>query len=279
MTPTLEPGRFYGKVLRAAGTPALTLSEVSYRSGLKTPKHSHKLALLVISLEGISTQIYGNEPSTCKPWSVSFHPPQELHWDHFFSPGVRDLNIEIAPSQFSLISDYSNMFGRPFTSKAWEPRWIAAKLYREFLEFDELSPLAIEGLLIEILVEASRHKTSRSSSAPIWLRQAREILRARFAERISLADLAQCVGVHPVHLAREFHRFFSRTVGQEVRQLRIQFACAEINKPGRELSEVALMSGFSDQSHFARTFKRMTGMTPLQFQEANRRGVNPHFGR
>ena len=55
MTPTLKPGHYYGKILKAAETPALTLSEVSYSSGLKTPKHFHELAVLVISLEDAFT--------------------------------------------------------------------------------------------------------------------------------------------------------------------------------------------------------------------------------
>lgn len=248
----------------------MTLSEVSYSSGLSTPKHSHQQALVVISLEGLSTQLYGNKPTTCKPWSVSFHPPREIHWDHFFAPGVRDLNIEIASDQLSVFRNYSDAFDRPFTSAGWGPRRIAARLYREFREFDELSPLAIEGLLIELLVEASRRRVRRSSHPPAWLRLARELLRARFAENMALADVAEYVGVHPVHLAREFQRFFCRTVGQEVRQLRVEFACREILQAKRTLSEIALMAGFSDQSHFAKTFKKMLGVTPTQFQSANR---------
>ncbi|WP_158821912.1 AraC family transcriptional regulator [Granulicella sp. S156] len=264
----LDPGEYYGKVVKATETSAMTLSEVTYRSGLSTPKHCHKQAMVVVSLEGLSTQLYGNKPTVCKPWSVSFHPPEEVHWDHFYAPGVRDLNIEIAPDKLSTFRDYSSAFDRPFTSMGWEPRQIAAKLYREFREFDELSPLAIEGLLIELLVEASRRQASRHSAPPIWLRQAREILRAQFAQSMTLTDLAQSVGVHPVHLAREFHRFFCRTVGQELRQLRIECACREILESKKTLGEIALIAGFSDQSHFTRTFKRMTGMTPIQFRLA-----------
>jgi AraC family transcriptional regulator len=225
---------------------------------------------VVISLEGLSTQLYGNKPTICKPWSVSFHPAHEIHWDHFCAPGVRDLNIEIASEQLSIFRSYSDTFDRPFSSTGWEPRRIAARLYREFREFDELSPLAIEGLLIELLVEASRRPIRRVPPPPVWLREAREILRARFAENIALADLARNVGVHPVHLAREFKRFFCRTVGEDVRQLRVEFACREMSRSKHTLSEIALMAGFSDQSHFARTFKKMIGVTPAQFQAANR---------
>ncbi len=267
MDPTLRLGSFYGKTLKTGEAPGLKLAEVAYPPGLKTPRHSHKHALLVISLQGVSTQTYGNKACTCKPWTVAFHPPREVHWDHFLAPGVRDLNIEIAPDRLSTFRGYSAIVDRSFAFNGCEPRWLAAKIYREFLQMDELSPLAIEGLVIELLVELSRHQVRESAgTSPTWLRQAREVIRARFAERLSLADIAEAVGVHPVHLAREFRRFFHRTVGQQVRQLRIEYACREISKPNRALIDIALTAGFSDQSHFARTFKNLTGLTPLQFQ-------------
>ena len=222
MNRLLNPGQYYGTVIKTITTSAMTLSEVSYNSGVSTPKHSHSWAMLVIGLEGCSNQIYGNKPTACNPWSVSFHPPQELHWDQFFAPGVRDLNIEIAPDQLLAFRDYPNVVDRPFTSKGLEPRRIAAAIYREFREFDELSPLAMDGLLIELLVETSRRHGSRPQSAPQWLRQTREMIRAQFARNLTLSDLAQSAGVHPVHLAREFHKFFGHTVGQEVRWLRIE---------------------------------------------------------
>jgi AraC family transcriptional regulator len=266
MGATLQPGAFYGAVLKTVEACGLRLAEVKYHSGLRTPKHCHERALLVISLQGISTQIYGNEPRACKPWTVAFHPPGEIHWDHFFAPGVRDLNIEIEPTRLSIFRGYSDLLDRSFASTGFAPRWLAAKIYREFSLFDELSPLAIEGLVIELLVELSRNQLHVVAGAPVWLKEARQIIRARFTDRLSLAELSSSVGVHPVHLAREFRRFFRRTIGQEMRRLRIELACRELEKGASALNDVALMAGFSDQSHFGRIFKNITGMTPVQFQ-------------
>lgn len=205
-------------------------------------------------------------PAPVKPWTVAFHPPGEIHWDHFFAPGVRDLNIEIEPTHLSIFRGYSDLLDRSLLSNGFAPRWLAAKIYREFSLFDELSPLAIEGLVIELIVELSRNQLHVVAAAPVWLKEASEIIRARFTERLSLAELSSCVGVHPVHLAREFRRLFRRTIGQEMRRLRIELACRELEKGPCALNDVALMAGFSDQSHFGRTFKNVTGMTPVQFQ-------------
>jgi AraC family transcriptional regulator len=83
---------------------------------------------------------------------------------------------------------------------------------------------------------------------------------------MELNHLAQTVGIHPVHLAREFRRFFQCTMGEYVRRLRVESACQEIIKAELPLSEIALKYGFYDQSHFTNIFKQLTGMTPAHYK-------------
>jgi AraC-like DNA-binding protein len=79
------------------------------------------------------------------------------------------------------------------------------KLYKEFRERDEASALAIEGLALEMLAEVSRRQVRVSDrTPPRWLAQALELLREQFSEHLTITYLATSVGVHPVHLAREF---------------------------------------------------------------------------
>jgi AraC family transcriptional regulator len=75
------------------------------------------------------------------------------------------------------------------------------------------------------------------------------------------------VGVHPVTLAREFRRYYDCTIGELVRRERIGFACRELLKPEESIADVAVSAGFYDQSHFAKAFKRVTGMTPAGYRD------------
>ena len=86
----------------------------------------------------------------------------------------------------------------------------------------------------------------------------------------TLAALAREVGVHPVHLAHEFRRFYRESVGEYARRLRVERACAEMARSERPLSEIAADAGFYDQSHFTNVFKRHTGLTPAEFRSAAR---------
>jgi AraC family transcriptional regulator len=78
------------------------------------------------------------------------------------------------------------------------------------------------------------------------------------------------MGVHPVHLAREFRRHFRCTPGEYVRRLRVESAARALSHSDAPLAQIGLAAGFSHQAHFCRVFKRHTGMTPSEFRSALR---------
>lgn len=94
------------------------------------------------------------------------------------------------------------------------------------------------------------------------LRKAHETLSSSLTAPPSLRELSEQVGVHPVHLCREFHGYYRCTIGAMVRRLRVERACALLREGHMPPSEVALESGFSDQSHFCTVFRRTMNMTP-----------------
>jgi AraC family transcriptional regulator len=145
------------------------------------------------------------------------------------------------------------------------------RLYHEARRQDDLSALVIEGLVLEILAEASRSEYCFSDGKPPrWLEQAREIIHAHFSEQLSLSSIAGSVGIHPVHLARSFRQYYNCTVGDYVRRTRIEFTCHRISASDATLAEISSAAGFFDQSHFAKTFKQLTGMTPGNYRESIR---------
>jgi AraC family transcriptional regulator len=124
----------------------------------------------------------------------------------------------------------------------------------------------IEGLALQMMAETFRQTTAPTRRAPPWLEEAKNILREQFSDRPSLLNLARSVGVHPVHLTREFRRFYGCTINGYVLQRRLDFACQEMLNSRASLSEIALAAGFFDQSHFTRTFKAQMGMSPNQYR-------------
>jgi AraC-like DNA-binding protein len=86
---------------------------------------------------------------------------------------------------------------------------------------DSFSRLSIEGLVLELLAEASRNKIGADEKGvPRYLLDAKDFLHDNFAESFLLEDVAKIAGVHAVHLSRVFRKIFGRTIGEYVRRLR-----------------------------------------------------------
>jgi len=100
----------------------------------------------------------------------------------------------------------------------------------------------------------------------VQIKKAIDILTDNLEDNIPLDELAQASGISKFH----FLRLFKKTTGlpphQFRTQKRIEFAKRLIKK-GLPLSEIALLSGFSDQSHFNNRFRILTGSSPKQFSE------------
>lgn len=260
-------GSFYGKSLHMVETGGFKLSETVYSPGLKTPDHSHDLAYLGVVLEGEANQMVERRVRNRRPGTVTYHPPGETHRDHFLGPRVRLLQIEILASR---LADMSQVFSlhvqRPVFENKMKQTWVVNRLRRELCWEDELSPLAVEGLALELLTEVWRGSIYSYSRPPEWLRRAREFLQDHFAEQFSVCNVSEEVGVHSSHLAREFRRHYQKTMGEFVRELRIEFTCRELTRSEKPLADIAAAAGFCDQSHFSRAFKRAIGSTPDQFR-------------
>ena len=258
----LQRGQFYGRVSRSREVPAVTLTETRYPSGSKLPRHSHERSYFCFVLQGRFAEMYGNKSRACQPATLIFHPSGEAHWDHFQTE-VHCLNIQ--PD--SHLEYQALRLAQPADFHGGAPAHLATKLYREFREMDEVSALAIEGLTLEMIAEATRSFKREARTTPTWLKRAQELLHAHFAERLTLSFVAASVGVHPTHLAREFHKHHNLTVGEYVRQLRIEFACSQLSASDIPISEIAIAAGFFDQSHFSRTLKLLTGLSPAAYRK------------
>ena len=263
-------GSLYGDILANTSVAGFTLTETRYLPGLTLPKHSHEQAYFCFVLGGRFTEVYSKHSRTRRPWTLIFHPAGEEHSDHFHT-GVRCFNIQMTTSWLERAQEHSGRVNAPAEFCGGQATYLAARLYSEFRRFDEFSSLVVEGLTLEIMAEMSRQLLrGLERTAPRWLEQARGILDQQFNDRPSLVALAESVDVHPAHLAREFRRFYRCTVGEFVRQRRIEFARHQISTSDASLSDIALAAGFFDHSHCTRTFKKHTGMTPKQYRRSLR---------
>ena len=274
MAPRLPSGHLYGETLGRRDTAGFVLTETAYSPGLRLPRHSHEHAGFCFVLWGTFDRAYERRTSACGPSSLSFHPADERHSERFGGAGAHLFSFQISQHVLERARDYSIALDDSAVFRGGALAQLALRLYGEYRRMDEVSPLSIEGLALEIMAEASRHSIRTGEQRrpePRWLRQAVEILHAQFSETPTLSAVAQSVGVHPVHLARTFRQRYRCTVGGYVRRLRVESASRALSTSDTPLAEVALLAGFSSQSHLSTAFKLYTGMTPAEYRDAFRR--------
>ena len=96
------------------------------------------------------------------------------------------------------------------------------------------------------------------------------MIETHATEALSLAQVANEVGVHRATLAAAFRRFRQMSVGESIRQQRIYRVMHALVSTKMPLGEIAIEHGFSDQAHKGRVFRRATGMTPGAYRSAKR---------
>jgi len=256
-----------GVVLRKRQLPGFEITEESYETFTKTSQHRHSNAHLTFVLDGSYVERYSGAGIVYGPGSLRFLPARELH-DNEFQGGLRWLQVRVEEPILERVREHSAALERPLEVTGRASTWLANRLYVEFCRKDNISPVAMEGVILEMLVEGARAiETSPQGSTPRWLQRAREIVETRFLEPLSLAQIASSVGVHHVHLSREFRRHHRCTVGELIRRKRVEHACHLLAHSEMMLAEIALVCGFSDQSHFSLMFKRHMGLTPSKFRD------------
>src|SRR5205085_7256525 len=92
---------------------------------------------------------------------------------------------------------------------------IANRVAREIDAADEVSPLVVEGLLLELIGTASRPVTCKFP--PSWLSAARDFIHEHAAEKVTLHEIAGAARVHPASVVRAFRAHLRCTPGDYVR--------------------------------------------------------------
>ncbi len=266
----LDAGQFHGDVVRRRELGGFWLTEDIYPRDLRIPRHSHKLAYLSFVLEGSYTEYAESRPRECTPGTAIFHPACETHSDRFQGAGARIFSVEIAHAWTQRLRDESCDTAASRTFNRGAVTMTASQLLREFREPDPFSALAVEGLVLQLLAQLGRHRPASLPGPARWMKIVLDLLHTEFDQNLDLTVIANRAGIHPVHLARVFRKHHGRTVGDYIRQVRTDAACQRLSRSDEPISEIALRTGFFDQSHLTRTLKTLTGYTPAQYRRQAR---------
>jgi AraC family transcriptional regulator len=260
----LEPGAYYGDKNQALAIGGLLLSEFQCQPNACIPRHYHERTYLSFVLGGSWHESYGHgQVRECRPHTLAIHPAGEMHSEQIGDHGSRVFHVEFSDDWLEKLGESAAVLASPAQIASGPLIGLAMRLYAEFQRTDPYSPLIIEALVLEGIGHLARHTFSTSGRRqPPWLARAVDIFNSRYTRQLSLNAIAEEVGIHPLHLTRTFRRFYGCSIGEHLRELRIQHACRLLATSDQPLAEIAASAGFCDQSHLCRAIRSRTGLTP-----------------
>lgn len=264
--------------------------EYSRRNGpySMTTNHFHPFYEMYVLLSGERNYFIRDRTYRVKPGDLVLIGKHELH---------KTLDGRM-PDHERLLIHFNDSFVH--TLGAVQAKWLLASFQRDVKvirpEMPELmlapsermvrelrlrsagSDIALKLAVFDLLLAAARHTLSdepeaERRSAPSMQDKTTDIVRyinEAYAEQLSLALLADRFFVSPWHLSRIFKDATGFTLTDYVSLTRVKEAQRLLRETDRSITDVAANVGFDNFSHFGKTFKKITGLTPRDYRKKAR---------
>lgn len=239
-----------------------------YEPDARMPTHCDGRARLSLVLAGRLRESAGREQASADALGVALKTADALHSTRIGPEGARVASIDL--EAFAAVDTHA------FEIDSLPPwRWVPGKrllpeirhaisaivTYRRFHDLPESRDALREATVL--LTDGIRRGSPAASQAlSPWLEIVRERIDDAPDEAVSVAALAALAGVSPTHLTRRFRAAYGLSVTAYRNLRRVQRAVHRLARPFPSLVEVAVESGFHDQSHFTHHFRNLTGTTP-----------------
>jgi AraC family transcriptional regulator len=137
-----------------------------------------------------------------------------------------------------------------------------------FLFLDSVATALASYLVRHYSVVSSIERSFSGGMTPSILRRCVEFIETHLERELHLSELANEAGFSTSHFIRSFRQITGKTPHQYLLRRRVERAKSVMRDRRVSLTEVALASGFADQHHLARIFRRMTGLTPSSYRRS-----------
>lgn len=152
--------------------------------------------------------------------------------------------------------------------------WIGDQMVQEVAAGSPGGRLCYDALALQASVHILRKYASvefklpcaQGHFRPAHARLIEDYIEQNISRNITLEELANICNCTPVQFARKFQLHYGMRPHAYVLSRKVECACQHLRKNRLALKEIALLSGFSDQSHLNRIFRRQKGITPAEYR-------------
>ena len=234
--------------------------------------HRHDTYAIGLTLSGVQSFWYRGEQRASLPGQVIVIHPDELHdGGAGTAEGLRYRMIYLAPEQVSATLSEAGLPGLPFVAApVLSDRRFRNDLADALSDIgEELGSLKRDGLMSDLAACLSRHADHGGRAPAVLnrpgLRRCAAYLRENCAQAVRMEELETLAQQDRFTLSRQFRRAFGTSPHRYLVMRRLDRAKTLLAGKA-SLVEAAISSGFADQSHMTRHFKKVFGMTPGQWR-------------
>lgn len=262
----LQTGQFHGQTNQTIRLEGITLTDTEYTLD-KVDWHYHENAYFTFILQGNVIEGNKKEVYNCSAGSLLFHNWQEPHYN-IKPPGfTRGFHIELAHQWLDNLDFSLDKLTGSINISNPALKLVLYKIFRESKTDDMTTNLGVQTLLLQLLGQMEKDNQTAIYKNPTWVSRLKELLHENFAEHWSLNELSDELGIHPVHLSRDFSKYFHCNIGEYIRKLKVEKSLSMLSHKNKSLTDISYECGFADQSHFTRCFKAVNGVNPLEYRK------------
>lgn len=145
--------------------------------------------------------------------------------------------------------------------------------WAKYLQKEKHTQSPTEKLFLQVFNTFLKQKAGTKTKVPAWAKELKEIIQDQIDTNMSLKEISEGLHVHPAYVFREFSKYFNNlSFGEYIRKLRIEKAIDLLHTSQYSLAEIAYLTGFSDQSHLTRIFKKHTEKNLSDYRKALPKG-------
>jgi AraC family transcriptional regulator len=255
----LKKGEYFGNHYQKSVFDDLIITDTEYTHP-KVDWHYHQNAYFTFLLQGQLFEANKKESYHLEQGSLLFHNWQDAHYNIKPPVYTRGFHVELNETWFKRFDIPQMNFEGSMKLKNPMAKSLMGRIFVESKANDRYMGLGINSLLIELFGQISQTQKI-STKKPDWANKLHEMLWEEQSD-YSLNTLSTALGIHPVHLSREFSRYFGTSLGNYIRLLKLNKAFSLMASNKYSLTEICFQCGFYDQSHFISSFKRVYHTTP-----------------
>ncbi|MDR6571101.1 helix-turn-helix transcriptional regulator [Chitinophaga ginsengisegetis] len=257
-----EKGTYVGTKIKERTFGNIITSETAFVPDTSSAYHYHANPHFSHILAGGSKEIRNGSSDIQYAGKGLYYYPGIAHQNVDYRPGTRIFNLELDATFFNTFGLSLPPSSLMFENSHQLNTGGLIRIMKEHYLDDADSRMAIDQLCINLVHPAKEG----DACFPEWTKKIKTVMNDYWNQPLSLSLLAAHLELHPVTISKHFPRYFGCSAGEYMRRMKVERAFPLIKQGKYSLTEIAYECGFTDQAHFTKTFRHVTGLLPKQYR-------------